>query len=112
MKRNKSLVGNAFYSLIYLIPSIAVADGVVVNKVYDPYVQPLETEIEWRFVGPVRGGRVTAVAGDADDPLVFYFGAAHGGVWKTTDASLNHHVTLPWDEESGGPLPPSQRHNI
>jgi hypothetical protein len=51
LKRNKSLVGNAFYSLIYLIPSIAVADGVVVNKVYDPYVQPLETEIEWRFVG-------------------------------------------------------------
>ena len=23
---------------------------------------------EWRFVGPYRGGRVLAVAGDADDP--------------------------------------------
>ena len=42
--------------------------------------------LEWRFVGPYRGGRVVAVAGDANDPLVFYFGAAHGGVWKTTDA--------------------------
>jgi hypothetical protein len=28
----------------------AVADGFVVSKIYDPYVQPLETEIEWRFV--------------------------------------------------------------
>ncbi len=42
--------------------------------------------LEWRFVGPYRGGRVVAVAGDANEPLVFYFGAAHGGVWKTTDA--------------------------
>jgi len=44
---------------------------------------------EWRFIGPYRGGRVLAVAGTVDDPLVHYFGAAHGGVWKTTDAGLN-----------------------
>ena len=41
---------------------------------------------KWRFIGPYRGGRVLAVAGTVDDPLVHYFGAAHGGVWKTTDA--------------------------
>ncbi len=45
--------------------------------------------LEWRFVGPFRGGRVLAVAGDPNDPLVFYFGAAHGGVWKTTDAGMH-----------------------
>jgi photosystem II stability/assembly factor-like uncharacterized protein len=45
--------------------------------------------IHWRFVGPYRGGRVLAVAGDVDDPLLHYFGAAHGGVWKTTDAGLS-----------------------
>ena len=45
--------------------------------------------VEWRFVGPYRGGRVLAVAADIDDPLEFYFGAAHGGVWKTTDAGMN-----------------------
>jgi len=45
--------------------------------------------LEWRFVGPYRGGRVIAVAGIPDDPLVYYFGAAHGGVWKTTDAGRN-----------------------
>jgi len=44
---------------------------------------------KWRFIGPYRGGRVLAVAGTVDDPLVHYMGAAHGGVWKTTDAGLN-----------------------
>ncbi len=45
--------------------------------------------LQWRFVGPVRGGRAPAVAGDPSDPLVFYLGTGHGGVWKTTDAGLN-----------------------
>jgi len=39
----------------------------------------------WRCIGPHRGGRVVAVAGDPHDPRVFYFGACAGGVWKTTD---------------------------
>ena len=42
--------------------------------------------LEWRSIGPARGGRAPAVAGDPDNPLVFYMGTAHGGVWKTTDA--------------------------
>ncbi len=43
----------------------------------------------WRLVGPHRGGRVAAVAGDPSDPLVYYFGAAAGGIWKTDDAGLS-----------------------
>jgi photosystem II stability/assembly factor-like uncharacterized protein len=42
--------------------------------------------LRWRLVGPFRGGRVGAVAGDPTKPLVFYMGAANGGVWKTTNA--------------------------
>lgn len=52
-----------------------------------PSVDPsFLSALEWRSIGPFRGGRVTAVAGDPDDPLVFYMGTAHGGVWKTIDA--------------------------
>lgn len=41
--------------------------------------------MEYRNVGPVRGGRVTTVAGTAAEPGTFYLGASGGGVWKTTD---------------------------
>src|SRR3989442_7067997 len=41
--------------------------------------------LSWRCIGPFRGGRVVAVAGDPVNPATFYFGACAGGVWKTTD---------------------------
>ena len=42
--------------------------------------------LEWRMVGPYRGGRVTTVAGVADKPLLYYMGSTGGGVWKTENA--------------------------
>ncbi len=42
--------------------------------------------LHWRDVGPMRGGRSFAVAGNANQPNTFYFGAAGGGVWKTENA--------------------------
>ena len=48
----------------------------------------LYNALEWRSIGPFRGGRVTTVAGHADQPSTFYFGATGGGVWKTTDGGL------------------------
>ncbi|RIK35781.1 MAG: glycosyl hydrolase, partial [Chloroflexi bacterium] len=45
----------------------------------------LYASMEYRCIGPHRGGRVVAVAGDPLDRNVFYFGSTGGGVWKTTD---------------------------
>jgi photosystem II stability/assembly factor-like uncharacterized protein len=42
-------------------------------------------ELQWRSLGPYRGGRTQAAAGVPDQPNVFYIGAVNGGVWKTTD---------------------------
>jgi photosystem II stability/assembly factor-like uncharacterized protein len=42
--------------------------------------------LHWRGIGPYRGGRALAVTGVPGDPRLFYFGAAAGGVWKSTDA--------------------------
>ena len=39
--------------------------------------------LDYRMVGPSRGGRVTAVAGHPAHPYTFYMGATGGGVWKT-----------------------------
>ncbi|MDE2629936.1 MAG: hypothetical protein KGM97_02985 [Alphaproteobacteria bacterium] len=41
--------------------------------------------MQWRGIGPYRGGRALAVTGVAGDPYTFYFGAVAGGVWKTTN---------------------------
>jgi photosystem II stability/assembly factor-like uncharacterized protein len=41
--------------------------------------------LRWRLSGPFRGGRAVAVAGDPSKPMVFYFGAVNGGVWKTAN---------------------------
>ncbi len=43
-------------------------------------------DMRWRLVGPFRGGWATCAAGVPDEPAVYYFGAAAGGVWKTEDA--------------------------
>ena len=45
--------------------------------------------MRWRCIGPFRGARVVSVAADPSNPLVFYFGATGGGVWKTIDAGIH-----------------------
>lgn len=64
----------------------------LLNPDYDSslYTNPNATParfkaLRWRLVGPFRGGRVDAVAGDPSKPMVFYMGAVNGGVWKTTN---------------------------
>ena len=52
--------------------------------------------LEFRELGPYRGGRVTAVAGVASMPGTFYMGATGGGVWKTEDYGIT------WDNISDG----------
>jgi photosystem II stability/assembly factor-like uncharacterized protein len=42
--------------------------------------------LQWRLLGPFRGGRVVAVAGVPGSSTTFYFGSVGGGIWKTTDA--------------------------
>lgn len=47
-------------------------------------------DLQFRAVGPTRGGRVTAVEGHPDHPHTFYMGAAGaGGVWRTTNYGQN-----------------------
>ncbi|WP_420580191.1 WD40/YVTN/BNR-like repeat-containing protein [Reichenbachiella sp.] len=42
--------------------------------------------MEWRSIGPYRGGRSAAVTGVSGKPNLYYMGATGGGVWRTTDA--------------------------
>src|SRR5678815_3997813 len=38
--------------------------------------------LQWRSIGPYRGGRSAAVSGVSSQPFVFYYGSTGGGVWK------------------------------
>jgi photosystem II stability/assembly factor-like uncharacterized protein len=45
--------------------------------------------MEWRQIGPFRGGRALAIEGVIGEPDTYYFGAVAGGVWKTVDGGAN-----------------------
>jgi photosystem II stability/assembly factor-like uncharacterized protein len=75
-----------------LIPISAVS---VAAKKSEPEKPPdgslakLYEGLQFRNIGPYRGGRVDAVAGVRGQPLVYYFGGTGGGVWKTVDGGSN-----------------------
>ncbi len=43
-------------------------------------------ELNYRCIGPFRGGRSAAVTGVIGDPRLFYMGSTGGGVWRTTNS--------------------------
>ncbi len=73
------------------LPGLALAVGLVLSVVptaaiAQEFDAKLYDALQWRSLGPDRGGRSTAAAGSAARPLEYYFGATGGGLWKTTDA--------------------------
>ena len=56
--------------------------------VAQPVSPELFSGLQWRMIGPFRGGRVVAVTGVPGDGTTFYFGSVGGGIWKTIDAGV------------------------
>ena len=46
---------------------------------------PSFPEMQWRMIGPFRGGRVIPVTGVPGKPNEYPFGAVGGGIWRTTN---------------------------
>ena len=65
-------------------PSLAplAAQSAAPSAAVDPV---LYNGMQWRSVGPARGGRSIAVGGSDARPNEYWFGATGGGAWKTTD---------------------------
>ena len=64
----------------------------------DPLDQRQLAGLEWRNIGPYRGGRVTAVTGVVGQRNVYYFGGTGSGIWKSKDSGLS------WQNISDGQL--------
>ena len=54
------------------------------------YDKSLYSSLEFREIGPFRGGRSCAVTGVEGNANLFYFGSTGGGVWKTTDGGKTY----------------------
>ena len=59
------------------------------SKAPAQYDNSLLKGMQWRNIGPFRGGRSLAVSGVVGQPYVYYFGAVGGGIWKTIDGGNN-----------------------
>ncbi len=50
-----------------------------------PAAPSISQGLQWRLVGPYRGGRTRAITGIPGSPHTFLAGAVNGGVWKSDD---------------------------
>src|SRR5689334_21272814 len=64
---------------------LMVCAAVACAAAYDPAIF---SSLQWRSIGPLRGGRSIAAAGSSSRPSEYYFGAVGGGLWKTVDGGL------------------------
>ncbi len=60
------------------------------------YEESLYNSLQWRNIGPFRGGRSAAVTGVPGKPNLYYFGSTGGGVWRTRDGGQT------WENISDG----------
>ncbi|MBD3414926.1 MAG: glycosyl hydrolase [Candidatus Aminicenantes bacterium] len=75
---------------VILIGSALFFNGISLSKNTPETMDPvLFKNLEYRFIGPYRGGRVTAVTGVPDEKYTFFMGSTGGGVWKTTDGGIH-----------------------
>jgi len=51
----------------------------------------LYNALQFRDIGPFRGGRSAAVCGVPQQPMTFYFGGTGGGVWKSDNGGQSWH---------------------
>ena len=77
------LVTAVFFTILATLPLAPPA------RAQEAFPEELWGSLEWRNVGPPRGGRSIAVAGSAARPFEYYMGTTGGGLWKTTDGGQN-----------------------
>ena len=81
--------------VVSVCATLRVATAQQKGSAKDGVVDPLKG-LQYRNIGPFRGGRSVAVTGVPSQPLVYYFGATGGGIWKTVDGGVN------WEAVSDG----------
>jgi hypothetical protein len=97
MKNALAIVALMTCSLTYGQKNKSLA-AAAAQSIYD---STLMKGVNFRLIGPFRGGRSAAVAGSYRQKNTFYFGGTGGGVWKTTDGGSTWKQTLYVDDNTG-----------
>lgn len=88
------------YWFILGMTAFILLSQIPISAQMKPTLYPLEEEallfnestfrsMQWRNIGPFRGGRSNAVSGVQNNPLTYYMGTVGGGLWKTIDAGIS-----------------------
>ncbi|MFK8040848.1 WD40/YVTN/BNR-like repeat-containing protein [Congregibacter sp.] len=85
-------------TLICLLSALMLALSVTTSAQEASFDQNVITGMEWRNIGPNRGGRSLGISGSPGRKNEYYFGAVGGGLWKTVDGGLN------WNPVTDGQL--------
>jgi photosystem II stability/assembly factor-like uncharacterized protein len=81
------------FRILFLVALASAAAVFCAQQAFaqQPDSRPLFPEIEWRMIGPHRGGRVLPALGVPGKPSEYLFGAVGGGVWKTENSGRTWH---------------------
>ncbi|MDH5366767.1 MAG: glycosyl hydrolase [Cyclobacteriaceae bacterium] len=82
--------------VVFISPVTAQRKGKKTTPEKVNYNEAYYEGMQWRNIGPFRGGRSAAVTGVNGKPNLYYMGATGGGVWRTTDAGNS------WENISDG----------
>src|SRR5499426_1274410 len=67
---------------------VLIAAGLIALSYAQQIAPSIFNQLRYRYIGPV-GNRVSAIAGVAGQPNIYYAGAASGGIFKTTDGGVH-----------------------
>ena len=110
-RRKGSSVGRAPWALLLAglcaFPIVRSAQAQVARAAAAPLPRmqadtSLLAGLQWREIGPARGGRSVAAAGSTKRPYEYWMGTTGGGVYKTTDGGM--HWSPASDKSFGGTI--------
>src|SRR5581483_3073114 len=96
VRRNTALRLMALILVYMLLLGFASQAGAQSNAQQAKNEPAIFKGLEYRNIGPFRGGRSAACVGVPSQPNVFFFGGTGGGVWKTVDGGAH------WEPISDG----------
>jgi photosystem II stability/assembly factor-like uncharacterized protein len=83
MFSSRFILRSALSFAAFIVFCSAAAQFIYAQDQIDPSAY---SGMQWRMIGPFRGGRVNGVSGVPGQPNTFYFGSVGGGVWKSENS--------------------------